>query len=85
MKNENNPQTRLSDFYLACFLRAKGFRLLGVEKSKLDPQRVIFIFENKKNQEKIVEDFLFGRAQIEPKSFISAIKELKQLIHSIYD
>jgi len=80
MNNKNPSQFQTSDFYLAAFLRAKGLMLLNVEKT--NPRRVLFIFEDKKDRQNLVEDFLFGRTQIEPKSFISAIKELKQLLHS---
>ena len=80
MKNEQNKQFTLSDFYLASFLRAKDFRLLNIRK--LDPHRVLFVFEDKENRRSMVEDFLFGRTTVEPKSFITAIKELKQLLHS---
>ena len=78
----NNEQTKftLSDFYLSAFLLAKGFQLLDIDKSS--PQRALFIFKNREDREKLTEDFLFGRTQVEPKSFVSAIKELKQLLHS---
>lgn len=80
MKNEKNKQFTLSDFYLSAFLKVKNFNLLDVIKS--NPQRVVFVFEDKESREKLVEDFLFGRAKVEPKSYVSAIKELKQLLHS---
>lgn len=83
MKDEKNSQFILSDFYLAAFLRANGFRLLNIDKN--DPRRAVFVFEDKEGRQSLVEDFLFGRAQVEPKSFVSAIKELKQLLHSNYD
>lgn len=80
MKNEKNKQFTLSDFYLSAFLRAKSFRLLNIIKT--NPRQALFVFEDKANRQSLVEDFLFGRTQIEPKSFVSAIKELKQLLHS---
>jgi hypothetical protein len=82
MNDKKNQQFTLSDFYLAAFLRAKSFRLLNIEWDKNDPRRALFIFEEKEGRQRLVEDFLFGRSQIEPKSFVSAIKELKQLLHS---
>jgi predicted RNA-binding protein YlxR (DUF448 family) len=80
MNNKKNQQFSTSDFYLAAFLRAKGFQLLDINKT--NPQRALFIFKDKEGRESLVEDFLFGRAEIEPKSFVSAIKELKQLLHA---
>jgi len=82
MKNEKKQFT-LSDFYLAAFLRAKGLELLNIDFT--NPRRALFVFEDKKDRQTLVEDFLFGRAKIEPKGFVSAIKELKQLLHSTYD
>lgn len=80
MNNAKKKQITLSDFYLAAFLLSKEFKLLNIDKS--NPQRALFIFEDKENKQNLIEDFLFGRTQIEPKSFVSAIKELKQLLHS---
>ena len=80
MKKENSEKFKCSDFYLSAFLISQGFKLLNIDKS--NPRRVLFIFKDRKDRENLVEDFLFGRAQIEPKSFISAIKELKQLLYS---
>ena len=78
--NNEEKQFALSDFYLSAFLMAKGVRLLDINKEI--PQRASFIFQKNKDRQKLTEDFMFGRAQIEPKSFVSAIKELKQLLYS---
>ena len=79
MKNENK-QFINSDFYLSAFCLAKGLRLIDINRA--NPRRLLFIFDDKKNRQNLIEDFLFGRAKIEPKSFVSAIKELKSLIYS---
>lgn len=80
MKDKKNENFTLSDFYLSAFCLAKGFKLVDIDKS--NPHRALFVFKDKENRQNLVEDFLFGRATIEPKSFVSAIKELKQLLHS---
>lgn len=80
MKNELKQQFLISDFYIAAFCLTKGLKLLHIEKS--EPRRASFVFQDTDNRQKLVEDFLFGRASVEPKSFVSAIKELKQLLHS---
>jgi predicted RNA-binding protein YlxR (DUF448 family) len=80
MNNKKNQQFVLSDFYLSAFLRAKGVKLLDIDKT--NPRRALFVFKDKEDRQNLVEDFLFGRARIEPKGFVSAIKELKQLLHS---
>lgn len=81
--NDKNSQFKTSDFYLSAFLLSQGFELLDIDKS-LDPHKALFIFQDKDERQKLIEDFLFGRAQIEPKDFVSAIKELKQLLYSNY-
>lgn len=80
MENEKDKQFALSDFYQAAFLLTKGFKLLEIDKE--NPQRALFVFGDKKDRQSLLEDFLFGRTQIEPKSFVAAIKELKSLLHS---
>ena len=80
MENEDIIQFKTSDFYLSAFLLSKGFKLLDIDKS--NPQRALFVFQDKKERQGLVEDFLFGRTKVEPKGFVSAIKELKQLLHS---
>lgn len=80
VENEKKKKFTSSDFYLSAFLKAKGFRLLSITRE--NPQRALFVFQDTRDREGLLEDFLFGRAEIEPKSFVSAIKELKQLLYS---
>lgn len=77
-KNENNFGT--SDFYLAAFLVAKGLKLNNVDRN--DPRRFVFVFDDVKHREKLVQDFLFGNSEVEPKSFAGAIKNLKHLLYA---
>ena len=78
MNNEN--KFILSDFYLAAFCLVKGFKLLDIDKA--NPRRALFVFQDKESRQSLVEDFLFGRAEVNPKEFAAAIKELKQLLYS---
>ncbi len=80
MTNKNILKFETPDFYLSAFLLSQRFKLLSIDKA--NPHKAIFVFQDKKDRQSFVEDFLFGRAIIEPKSFVSAIKELKQLLHS---
>lgn len=80
MNNKNDSQFKSPNFYLSAFLLSKGFELLDIDK--LDPRKYLFVFQDKKDRQSIVEDFLFGRTTVEPKAFIAAIKELKQLLYS---
>jgi predicted RNA-binding protein YlxR (DUF448 family) len=80
MTNKNVRQYITSDFYLSAFLLSKGLKLIKVDKS--NPQRALFIFEDREDRQKLVEEFLYSRASVNPKEFVIAIKELKQLLHS---
>ncbi len=80
IKNENRNEFILSDFYAAVFLRSSGFELMGINKS--DPRRFNFIFTDKANRVKLLDDFFAGRAVVEPRKFVAVIKELKSLMYS---
>ena len=80
IKNENIKEFLLSDFYAAVFLRSSGFDLVGINKG--DPRRFNFIFKDKTDRIKLLNDFFAGRAVVEPRQFTAAIKELKSLMYS---
>ena len=80
MKNNKIRQFEISDFYQAAYLSVIGFELIKIDKA--NPQRFVFVFNDKEGRQNLLEDFLFGRAQVNPKSFVSAIKELKAMLHS---
>lgn len=68
------------DFYLSAYLLSQGLRLVRLDKS--EPRKVYFVFHDVEARASLVEDFLFGRAQVEPKQFVAAIKEVKQLLYT---
>lgn len=80
MKNTLTETYTTKDFYLAAFLLANDFEILNLDKT--DPRKVFFVFQDMENRENLVEDFLFGKAQVEPKKFTSAIKQIKQLLYN---
>jgi len=80
MKNENLKQFNIQDFYQASFFISKDFKLVRINKT--NPQRALFVFEDREDRQNLLEDFLFGRAQVDPKRFVTAIKELKSLLYS---
>lgn len=79
--NTQTPQTeyRVSDLYVAAFLLANDIELISVDKS--DRKRAVFIFASEGN-ESLLADFWSKRASVEPRAFIAAIKEAKELIYS---
>ena len=77
MENQN---FQTSDFYSAVFLLASGHKLIKIDKT--DPRRFCFVFQDQKNRTKLLEDFFNGNVRIEPRQFISSIKELKTLMYN---
>jgi len=79
-KNMEEKIFKTSDFYTAAFLLSQGFKLITLNRE--NPHRVFFVFEDKAGREKLIEDFFHSEVVIEPRKFITAIKELKSLIYS---
>lgn len=80
MKTKMENQFTTSDFYTAVFLLAREYKLIGINKG--DPRRFRFIFEDNKDRANLLEDFFNGESKVEPRKFITAIKELKSLMYS---
>lgn len=80
IKDENKETFASPDFYLCAFLKAKGLKLLKVEKES--PNRFLFVFEDTEDRPKWVQGFLFDSVLIEPKCYATAIRGLKDLIYS---
>lgn len=79
-ENANEKQFECSDFYISALLLAKEVKLLGVNRE--NPRRILFVFQDFEGRQELIEDFLLGRGSVEPKRYASAIRELKDLIHS---
>ncbi len=69
-----------SDFYLACYLRCDGFKLIGIQK---EGKRAVFRFANRADCEAVVLTFFNNEGTVQPLSFSTAIKNLKALIHNL--
>jgi len=67
------------DFWLASWLKAKGFKIIDVLK---DNGRSIFIFEDKPDRDTSIKDF-YNNGLIEVGLFKSALQDLKAIIHSL--
>lgn len=80
MKDKNEKTFHTSDFYYACLILAKGHKLLSVDKS--NSQRISFIFKDFENRGNLLNDFIYGNSVVNTTDFISAIKTLKQVLHS---
>lgn len=80
MQDENATYTT-SDFYIAAYLRASEILpFIGINKT--DPRRFRFTFSDSNARKQLVDDFFAGRAMVDARQFIAAIKELKSLMYS---
>ena len=69
------------DFYSAVILRTTGHQINNVEKHRSGIS--IFVFRDpEKTAERTLISFWNRELQVEPRSFIEAINELKTRIHS---
>ena len=68
------------DFYLACFLKAKGIKLLNASGEKM--RDIVFKFRVE-NSEKLINDFYNENELIPAIRFVNAIRDLKALAHNI--
>ena len=69
-----------TDFYLACFLRCKGYELSDVRP---EGQRSVFVFSDAPNRRETVMSYYGNRATVRPSDFVASIKEMKSLIHNL--
>jgi hypothetical protein len=68
-----------SDFYLACYLRCIGYTLDDLRRSG---PRAIFVFCDQPARRADLMAFFGNKAEVKPLQFVSAIKDLKALIHN---
>lgn len=80
MENQQNKHHFETDnFQLASYLLSNSCTLSSVDKT--NPKRVVFIFEDSPERERLTQEFLSYRGLVEPHKFFSAQKDLKQLIY----
>lgn len=85
----NNPQNderyyRLTSFYAAGFLFAKGMELVNIDRS--NPKRSQFVFRDTPERELWMQSFNFGRedsaeVMVDVRKFVMAIKALKEKLY----
>ena len=78
--NEKNNVFKTKDLYLASFLKARGIKLLKVEKFG---SIATFHFENKDGMEKIITGFFNNKELVNANRLIGSIRDLKSLVHNI--
>ncbi|QQR78798.1 MAG: hypothetical protein IPJ68_00735 [Candidatus Moraniibacteriota bacterium] len=70
-----------SDFYLAAYCVAQGMKIAGISRS--GSGKATFLLEGAPKGRELMKEFLFSDPNVEAKRFVSAIKELKQLLYSV--
>jgi hypothetical protein len=68
------------DFPLAISLTSLGFVLEAIDKTST-PGRSAFVYRHSMELDKIIEEFWKGGLRVEPRTFFSASKFLKQHLY----
>lgn len=76
---------RISSFYVAAFLFAKGMELVNVDKIT-DPKRAQFVFRDTPERELFLDIYNFSKednpeAMVDARKFVTAIKMLKDKLY----
>ena len=77
-RDSNQYSTR--DYYIASFLKARGFKLVATDKNGKD---IYFIFEGKEEIENILPGFYNGTEKVVAIELTTAIRNIKSLLHNI--
>ena len=67
-----------TDLYLCCFLKAKGMKLVNVER---DGRRNTFVFEDRTDREELIKEF-YNDGIVKVNDFKNAIVDLKSVIYN---
>lgn len=79
MAKQINKTFETDNFQLASYILSKSCMLLSVKKD--NPKRVVFVFDDSPEREKLTQEFLSYQGSVEPHKYFSAQKDLKQLIY----
>jgi hypothetical protein len=68
-----------ADFYLSCFLKARGLKLLDAVR---EGRRTTFVFEDNDIRKQLVKDF-YNDGTVEVNAFKNAIQDLKAIVFNL--
>jgi len=82
---QDNKHFRISSFYAAAFLFAKGLELVNVDKIT-DPRRAQFVFRDTPKRELFLKSYNFSKedsaeSMVDARKFVMAIKMLKDKLY----
>ncbi len=75
MKTTPQPETPISDLGLSAYLLSTGYSLLRTEGP---PARRVFVFGAVRPE--VIYGYYSGSAQVNPRIFLSALRDLKGLV-----
>ena len=83
-KNATKNKYSTSSFYPACFLLAKGMRLIEIDRT--NPHRCAFVFEDNPEREGLLHNFSFAPDNdptilVDARRMVTAIKLLKENLY----
>ena len=76
LKDETYTST---DFYLSAYLRAKGLKLVNVER---DGRRAIFVFRDRRDRKDLIKSF-YNDGTVSVNAFKNAIQDLKAATYNL--
>ena len=77
-----NEVYETKDFYLACFLKSRGIKLINASGAPNKISEVVFTFQRVENLEEIINNFYNENELVPAIKFVNAIRDLKALSHS---
>ncbi|MGB3346626.1 MAG: DUF5659 domain-containing protein [Candidatus Humimicrobiia bacterium] len=76
-----NEVFKTRDFYLACFLRAKGYELIEA-KEDINKKYIYFSFPKTNETDDLIVRFYSNRESVNVNQFINSIRDIRALIHN---
>ncbi len=78
MKIEEHYET--TDLWISAFLLSSGGKLIDSYRQN---GRIVFIFEDRERNEKLVQEYLAKRAKVVAKDFVDAFRGIKSLLYQV--
>jgi len=76
LSKSNPPPYRVTDLYLASFLRCQGLVFLRAET---DGRKVTFIFESRNDISKLIQAY-FNNSLVKVQDYKNALRDFKQIV-----
>ncbi len=67
-----------SDFYLACYLKAKG---MSLEDAQREGRRTVFVFQDQHDRQSLIRSF-YNDGVVNVNAFKHAIQDLKAIVYN---